>query len=247
MIGGIDKYTKLMLHCNGDNGSTSFPDSSSSNHIMTAHTNAKVVTAQKKFGSGSAYFDSGYSDYLSTPADSDFDFGSGDFTVDLWIRFEEIPGGWGGLIGCNNSYSNWGIMYHPSFHGSNLHITFANPGYQRLEYGWSPSISQWYHIALIRNMADLKVFVDGTQLGSTYNIGTATIVFTPGDYLGVNQASGGPMNCWTDEVRISKGIARWTSNFVPPNEEYSNVPFFNPINTTLLLALPYGMQRGFSH
>ena len=83
-----DAYTVLLLHCNGVDESTTFTDSSGggvgSPHTVTAVGNAQIDTAQKKFDTGSALFD-GTGDYLSLEDSDDWDFGTGDFTVDCWI------------------------------------------------------------------------------------------------------------------------------------------------------------------
>jgi hypothetical protein len=92
-MAGIDEYTKLMLHANGDDQSTSFPDASASNHTVTAYGAVQVDQAEKKFGNASGLFD-GTGDYLqSVDTLTDFDFGSGDFTIDCWVYLDEAPGG----------------------------------------------------------------------------------------------------------------------------------------------------------
>jgi len=60
-------------------------------HTVTAYGNAQIDTAQSKFGGASGLFD-GAGDYLSTPDSEDWNFGSGDFTIDFWVRFNSLPG-----------------------------------------------------------------------------------------------------------------------------------------------------------
>jgi hypothetical protein len=81
-IGGIDSYTKLMLHCNGADMSTTFTDDSFSARTVTANDNAQINTAQYKFGLASGIFD-GSGDFLSIVNSSDFNFNSNDFTIDF--------------------------------------------------------------------------------------------------------------------------------------------------------------------
>ncbi|MEJ0012775.1 MAG: hypothetical protein WDM94_09155 [Bauldia sp.] len=64
---------------------TTFVDSSASGRTITANGNAQVDTAQAKFGGASALFD-GAGDYLTVPASADFNFGTGDFTVETLIE-----------------------------------------------------------------------------------------------------------------------------------------------------------------
>ena len=79
-----DANTKLLLHCDGTNGGTTFTDSSGSSHTVTANGGANTSTAQKKFGTASAYFD-GTGDFLQSADSPDWDL-SGDFTWEMWIR-----------------------------------------------------------------------------------------------------------------------------------------------------------------
>ena len=84
-----DSYTKALLHFNGSDTSTTFTDESGK--TWTGAVTAQLDTAQKKFGTASLLLD-GDSDYISTPDHADFDVGSGDFTIDFWVRFNAVPG-----------------------------------------------------------------------------------------------------------------------------------------------------------
>ena len=78
-----DSYTKVLLHMNGTDASTTFTDESGK--TWTANGNAQIDTASYKFATGSGLFDGG-GDYIDTPDNADFNFGSGDFTIDLQMR-----------------------------------------------------------------------------------------------------------------------------------------------------------------
>ena len=82
-----DSYTKALLHMDGSDGSTTFTDESGT--TWTANGNAQIDTAQSKFGGASGLFD-GASDYLQTPYTADHNTGTGDFTIDQWIRFNSV-------------------------------------------------------------------------------------------------------------------------------------------------------------
>ena len=82
-----DEYfgsVSLLLHMDGSNGSTSFTDSSSNGFTITASGDAQITTTDPKFGTGCLTLD-GTGDYLSTPADAAFAFGTNDFTVECWV------------------------------------------------------------------------------------------------------------------------------------------------------------------
>lgn len=101
LVGGNDQYTKLLLHCDGADASTTFTDASQAAHgNATPNGNAQVDTAQSKFGGASALFD-GTGDFLSYADHADWHFGSGDFMADFWVRFNSVStakfiGQWGG-------------------------------------------------------------------------------------------------------------------------------------------------------
>jgi hypothetical protein len=69
----------------GADNSTTFTDSSPTAHTVTRSGDAKISTTQSQFGGASAYFD-GTGDYLTVANSEAFNFGSGDFTIDCWIR-----------------------------------------------------------------------------------------------------------------------------------------------------------------
>ncbi len=84
----------------------------------------------------------------------------------------------------------------------------------------SPVVNTWYHVAFSRSGTNLRVFMDGSQIGSTFtdsvNYNTATQL-----YVGKMSVGHPPLEGNLDEVRISKGVARWTSNFTPPTGPYT--------------------------
>ena len=86
--GGLDSATKLLLHCDGADDSQTFTDSGNTGHTPTdpAPGDAKQDTAYAKFGSASGYLD-GTGDFIEVPDHDDWNFGSGDFTVDGWFFF----------------------------------------------------------------------------------------------------------------------------------------------------------------
>jgi len=220
---GNDSYTKLLLHCNGVDESTTFTDDSASSHTITANGDAQIDTAQKKFGTGAILLD-GTGDYLSIPDSSDWDFGSGDFTIDFWIRFNAFVTGYNGIFDQFANTRAWACSYHTS---DGLYFNWSTNGssVSGEPRAWTASLNTWYHIAIVRNGTVVKLFVDGTQLGSDVSIGTdiiynSNVALFIGAYHTGDITTDGYINGWMDEIRISKGIARWTSNFTPYTSEY---------------------------
>lgn len=222
-IGGIDAYTVLMLHCNGADGSTVFADSSASAHTMTAAGNAQIDTAQSQFGGASALFD-GSGDYISTPDSADWTFGSGDFTLECWVRFNALGSerGFVAQVGAAGQQS-WRFEYNPFVGG--LYFWWTTDGSSGQDYrpgNWTPSTGVWYHVALVRYGSILRAFVNGTQTGTDGTLSETIFDSTSPVTVGISITTGqSPMNGWLEEVRVSKGIARWTSTFTPPTSPYT--------------------------
>jgi hypothetical protein len=222
-MSGIDANAVLVLHCDGVDGSTSFPDSSLSPKTVTAGGGANVDTAQFKFGTASVLLN-GVADYLTSADNAGFEFGSGDFTLDCWVRFNALPVTQAMFItkyetagaqrcffwAYNDSTASMEFRYSPDGSGSTL---FSQP--------MSPTTATWYHLAVVRDGGDILMFVDGTQIGTTDTITESLFNGTAALNIGAfNAGTGGFLDGWMDEIRVSN-VARWTSNFTPPAAPYS--------------------------
>lgn len=224
-MAGIDSFVKWMLHCDGADASNTFTDSSLSPKTQTARGSAQIDTAQSKFGGASGIFN-GSTDWVDTPNSADFDFGSGDFTMDLQVRFNSV--GECGLLS-NGVTGSGGFSFN--YDGTNLLLRL--PSTDLFSRAWSPSANQWYHVEIDRNGNNWYFFVDGTQVGTTLSSATSIPNSTQVMRAGTgNRNSAGSwstqifFNGWLDEIRVSKGIARHTANFTAPTSAYTAViPF----------------------
>lgn len=222
-----DGYTVLLLHCNGTDGSTTFTDETGKS--VTANGNAQIDTAQYKFGGASALLD-GTGDFLTVSDSDDWQLDGGSnsnaWTMDFWVRFASDPlTGDAGLIQQLVDTSNqWALFLQNN--QLYFRVTSGGGGIINVNGAWNPASGTWYHIALVKNgTSGYMFFVNGTQVGTT-QVDTDTLPNFSGNlrigsvnttYTGVNYLNG-----WMDEVRISKGVARWTADFSVPTEEYSN-------------------------
>lgn len=218
---GLDEYVSSLLHMNGADASTTFTDETGK--TWTASGNAQIDTAQYKFGGASGLFD-GTGDYVTTPDHADFDVGSGEFTLDMWFRLNAV-GAYRYLFGQMNSTPS------AASRAVSLNVNSSNQLEGRVACGGSLytassatalSSGTWYHAALIREGNTLKIYLDGVVGGTTADLTGLTVnnssnvptIGRPGDYASQY------FNGWIDEVRYSKGIARWTTGFTPPTTEY---------------------------
>jgi hypothetical protein len=211
-FGGYGTFTKLMLHCDGADTNTTFIDEAGK--TITAVGDAQIDTAWKKFGTGSALLD-GTGDYLSVPASTDFAFGTGDFTVEEVINLTSTAAQ--EFIG-NGYLSGWDLEYN----GANkLYFYIAGGGDS---WTWTPTTNTTYHVAVTRNGGNLRAFINGVNLG-TKTGHTEDITGANNLYVGNDFTSNYPISGHIDEVRISKGIARWTANFTVPTEAYAEIDY----------------------
>jgi len=230
----VDPYTKLLLHMD-DEGLT---DSSPAPKAVTKYGNVTRSSTQSKFGGYSAYFD-GSGDYLEMSDSADFAFGGVDFTIDVWACPTYWPGtGWPAIIGQRTSYSNnnsFSIAF--SCTGTSLLVQYSFNGSTITDMtgSFTFSLYTWYHIAFIRSATNLILCVNGNVIktqaisGSLYDSSAPIKV---GAFDGGTPWPGSYFSGYIDELRVSKGIARWTSNFTPPNQAY-----YTAINDAKKLAI----------
>jgi hypothetical protein len=216
-IGGNDTYTKLLLHCDGADGGTTFTDSSASPHTATAVGNAQIDQAESKFGGAAALFD-GTGDYLTLDGSSDFAFAAADFTIDFWVRFASVSGT--PILYDSRPLSTSGA--YPTLYISAGVIVYFTASATRITSSTSLSTGVWYHVALVRASGTTKLYINGTKEGADYvdansyaNGASRPTIAVSGFDLST------PLNGWMDEIRVSNGIARWTANFTPPTDSYS--------------------------
>jgi len=219
-----DIVTKLLLHCDGANGNTAFADETGK--TVAASGDVKMSTANYKFGVSAALFD-GSGDYLSIPDNDDFYFGTGDFTVDLWISFSTYSSTGRYCLFSQNTdtYSNYLIF---EIVNSRLALSCLVGGvstvsYYTLALTWS--IGVWYHVAIVRSGNSLKLYINGTA--ATIDTAYYYSAFTGGSFGNYNGPfyigqwnSGRYFAGYMDEFRISKDASLWRANFTPPAQQY---------------------------
>ena len=211
----------LLLHGDGTNGSTTIVDSSLSPKTVTAFGNAQISTAQSKFGGASLLFD-GAGDALTVPPTALNNFGTGDFTIEAWIRpqvttLTTIVSGRGPTPGT--------LMF--AIESNQLRLGRNNVAWdiQSSALAWA---AQWYHVAVTKSANVVYLFRDGSLLTSSAN--TQTYDLTSGSdasyAVGARQLIadrddlGAFFNGYIDDLRITKGVARYTANFTPPTAPF---------------------------
>lgn len=217
---------------NGTNNSVTFTDKSYSTKSITAFGDAKIVTTTSKFGGASASFD-GTGDYLFIPYSSDFDFSTGDFTIEGWVNFNTVSVTQS-FIGKHHSSVAANLIFYMSnsttlglYGPGSVHTTRTVP---------TISTGVWYHWAVVKSGSTSYIFWNGTQAGATISgsyTNSASVGLTiSGDRENSIQSV---LNGYLDEVRISR-VARYTSNFTPSTTAFPNAD--GTLEASLLPSTP---------
>ena len=200
----------------------------STTKVMTDVGNAAASSANSNFYSGSFVFD-GTGDGITTPDNTDFEFGSGDFTVECWVRqddtsgFDQFVGKYGGsgdgeyIVGKNGNT--------PTFYwqdsGGNNNIDATN---------FRGNTDHWYHMACVREGNAFTMYINGICENSTTD--STTLNATSNKLtIGIeNDESSSAFDGYLQDVRIYKGVAKYsgttvgTQYFVPPSTSPDILP-----------------------
>jgi hypothetical protein len=185
-------------------------------NILETVGDAKVSTAQYKYGTGSMVFD-GNGDGLFVPYNPNLAM-SGNFTIEFWINFTSKTG-YQTIYSFGYGISGDIILQTGNGDGKIVVYT-GNPSTAvATDSGSTVNTSQWYHIAVVRNGSTITIYRDGVSVGSgtsatAHNPSTAsTLIIGGGSNSGFNNYY---FNGYIDDLRVTKGYARYTSNFTPP-------------------------------
>ena len=207
-------YVVSLPHMDGTDASTTFSDAF---RTWTAQGNAQIDTAQSKFGGASGLFD-GNGDYIDTPSSANFDFGSGDFTIQCWWRSAATisAGQYQFIMGAKSSASIYFGVREST--GYKLVINDTTGSLEAISSAFTFAINTWYHLETGRVGDNMYQFVDGVLLGTTavtglsYNFNSGS----GGTTLGARTtAASEPVNGWLDDCVIHKGVGLHTSGFTP--------------------------------
>ena len=181
-------------------------------------------TASRQFTTSSSMYWSGEGNYLQlVDNDNLFTFGTGDFTIEFWMRADATASGPNSpiLIDFRNTFTaSLAPLLYISVNSTDLKW-FVN-GSTRITGTSSFTTGTWYHIAVSRSSGSTKMFVDGTQVGSTYSDTNNYIVHTDRPVIGTNggDVTAGHFQGRMQDIRITKGLGRYTANFTPPTAEF---------------------------
>jgi hypothetical protein len=191
-------------------------DGATKNNLVTVG-DAKVSTTQSKFAPTSVFFD-GTGDHLSMPDSNELEFGSGDFTIEGWIYISSYVTSSAILakgadtsapylifIGASNE-----IAFYSSSNGSAWNVA-------DLRFATNPATNTWHYIAVTRSGNTYRTFFNGVQANSVTVSGA---LFNNTSNLFVGKYASTSFNGYMQDIRLTKGVARYTAAFTPPTAPF---------------------------
>jgi hypothetical protein len=215
----------LLLHGNGTNGSTTITDSSPTPNTVTVFGDAQISTAQSKFGGASIAFD-GAGDYLSTGIAKDWTFlhdGTA-FTVEAFVR-GSVFSGLQVIASTIQNSSSVGIFLSVNNGKALFRLARGTGSFAlNIEADTVFSVDTWHHLAFVLTAEGLgAVYVNGTleKTGTASSLSPLSPSFPLN--IGANSNIDLFFNGYIDDLRITKGVARYTSNFTPPTAPFPDI------------------------
>jgi hypothetical protein len=188
-------------------------DNAMMNDLETAG-NAQISTSVKKYGTGSLAFD-GTGDYLIHASGQNVTFGTGNFTIEGWFYWNSLASEsaimWGNGVG-------WTFYIYPA-NKLQWGTTSPQAGANLLTGSTTLATGQWYHIAVTRASNTLTLWVNGVSDGTVTDSNNYSASGRLA--LGISH-SNEYFNGYMDDVRITKGFARYTTTFTPPTSALSD-------------------------
>ncbi|MCK9234719.1 MAG: LamG domain-containing protein [Gammaproteobacteria bacterium] len=216
---GLDPYwnnVSLLLPLSGDDGSKPLLDATGK--AITYHGSAQIVETPSKFGEGSLSALTA-SDYLSFQGGSPFNFSNNDFTIELQLYvsssstgsiqaiYEDRVNAATDLV-CALTYTSNKLTMWMWIYG--VHVTAVGSGL-------TVPPNTFNHLVWCRSGNTIRTFINGEiNQTSTY---TGTAGGGPTVRL-LGSTYSQPVNAYANDIRVTKGIARYISSFDPPTEPF---------------------------
>ena len=164
---------------------------------------------------------------LTVPTSTTFGYGTGDFTIEFWAYFNSVATN----TIVSNLQTTAGIQPH-LYLTAGAALAYYTNGVVSIT-GSVVTTGVWYHIALVRIGGSTKIYLNGTQTGSTYtdtnNYGT-TNPLVVGDYYtsGSTLSGANRLNGYISNLRVVKGVGVYTNAFTPPTSPLAAVQSTGP-------------------
>jgi len=213
----------------------SFTDNSSSSKTITANGDVAHSRAQAKIGSSSIKFD-GTGDFLSCADSSDWSFGTGDFTLETWVRFNDSAGSENLFSQYQDGSNRWYLSADLTNNSLGFYDAGSGMDVEQTVVTWVADT--WYHVAMVRSSGTVTYYVDGTAYTISGTSPGGNITNNTGTLQIGQYNTGDNLNGYLDRIRISNS-ARYTSAFTP-----STTAFASDSNTKLLIQSDFSGGLG---
>lgn len=211
--------TSLLLHCDGAHGAGA-PTLDATGKTVTVAGTALLSTTQSKFGGASLALN-GTTQYLTAADCPDFDFGSGDFTVEAWVYTTSLAALQ--VIACKRSSATFGpfqIAIAATTGVVSGYVSTTGSSWTYSVAGSALSVNTWTHIALVRSGSTLQMYVGGVAAASPATMSGAVTTNTIAASFGATSDGTAFFVGYIDEPRITKGQAIYTAGFAPPTAPF---------------------------
>lgn len=221
-------YTSLLLHGEGTDGSTTILDTSPFASTITCFGNAQIDTAQSKFGSSAINVDSttaSVTNRIRTPSRASLQLAAADFTLECHARWPVVyAGNFSPVFSSKrDTASNFEHSFLYTDNVLHLYVSANGTNVSDLTASWTPSANTWYHLACVRNGTSVRFFVDGVKVGTDQAIGGTIFQGTSNWNAFSDGGNVARFGGWLDEIRITKGLARYWANFTPPSAPHPDM------------------------
>lgn len=200
----------LLMHMDGADNGTTFTDVKGKTPTVFGNTAAK--TGEKKYGTASVYFD-GAGDYIRFVDSNDWSQGAGDYTYEFWAK-KNVASSHSVLLGQRsgpNPFNGFQIVMSSTYFGFNGYSNNLGTG---VSANYTPD-TDWHHYAIVLTSANTLFFYDGNLIQTAARMATGDssgpLVFGCDVSESTDFFAG-----YIDDLRITKGVARYTANFTPP-------------------------------
>ena len=222
----------------------SLTDLSGLGQTMDIIGSARRRTAAPKYGTAYLNCRGGNDGLVRANDNTNMAVGSGDFTIEFWIKRATSPANTDRLAGrySTSGTTNRGYYFHYTTTGTGvLNFSVANAagsavaGTASFRFGTDGLANifddAWHHVAAVRSGTTIKIYVDGIVGGVVYTVGTNAIAQSAGTYFTLGGTQGVTLTTYDspttntefDDARVTLGVARYTANFTPPGVHGLNV------------------------
>lgn len=212
------KDVLLLLHGDGANDSTDVYDSSGYHRGAVNTLNVKISTTNSMFGGSSIRFNTSRLDF---PSYGNMAFGTENYTVEMGFTMPSAQ-----QVLLDMAWDNPAVDRLLLYVVSNT-VRLRMNAIDRI-VSEALTTGQFYHLAVCRSGTNTKMFIDGTQTGSTLT-GDSRNMSVGACTFGTGYSVGSYYIGYLDEVRITKGVARYTSDFTAPSAPHPDIGLSLPL------------------